>query len=504
MAVREPSLLTAEHVTKRFGGHAALQDVSIEIRKNGSVGLLGQNGAGKSTLTKILVGVESIDEGKVTFRGQPFSPRNPLEAAAEGISIAYQDGATVPDLKVYQWMYLGRERTSPYGLLKTPEMKKGCASILEELGIECSPGDVVGRLPPVQRKLIEVAKAIDVSRGGEGGEERGDSLIILDEPTAPLTENERDGLYAKLKEVKKKSSFLLISHRISEVLEASDRVYVLKDGRNAGTFDTKLQEVTEGAVFRAMFGEDPAEAARFASGEKTAVAQEVLKVSNLSHDGGFQDVNLTLYAGEVLCLDGTPNSGKIEIARAIAGLVKTRSGTITKGGRLLKGGTKNRVGSGIGYFSGERSEELFLVWSVMRNITVTVLGSLGSRRWIVPMIDSSKEREFAKTTVAQFNIQPSNIDAPIRTLSGGNMQKVGLAKWLSLNPDVLILENPTVGIDTRTKLEIYQTLNRARAQGRSIILVSEDAEEVDRLSDRTLVIEKGRVSRTLTRETVGA
>jgi ABC-type sugar transport system ATPase subunit len=507
------AVLKAEHLSKRFGKITALEDVSVEVGRNEIVGLLGQNGAGKSTLTKILVGVEKPDGGNLTFRDAPFAPRNPLEAARNGISIAYQEGATVPDLKVFQWMYLGREVKNALGILKAGEMRKGCASMLEELGINCSPDRLVRDLPTVSKKMIEIAKAIDVSREGDRAidvsrqeaHKEGDnpSVIILDEPTAPLTENEREILYAKLKEIKNRSSFLLISHIIPEVLEIADRIYVLRDGKNAGVFDLRLQNVTEQMVYRAMFGEEIAEiGAEISGSDKTPSRELMIKVSNISRKGVFHDVSFEVSKGEIISLDGAPHSGKMEIVRTIAGIIEQDQGTIEKSGRILESGIGARISSGIGCFSGERSDELFLIWPVIKNITIAVLDSLQRKRWVVPMIDSRKERALAEKMVGGLGIQPPSVDALMRNLSGGNMQKVGLAKWLLRNPDLLVLVNPTIGIDTKTKMEIHQILLRIRKEGRSIILVSEDAYEVRRLSDRILKIEHGRVSSIVSRECV--
>ncbi len=484
-----------EHVSKRFRNLAALDDVSIEVGRHEIVGLLGQNGAGKSTLTKIIVGVETPDSGALTLRDASFSPRDSTEAAREGVSIAYQDSALVPDLKVYQWLFLGRELKGALGILKVNEMRAACVEILRELEVDCSPDQTMKSLPGVTKKLVEVAKAVDVSRRGEASEKAVDTLIILDEPTAPLSEAERAVLFDKLKEIKSKSSFLLISHRISEVIGASDRIYVLRDGKNAGMFDVRSSETTESLVYRAMFGEEMARAAK-PEGSRGTSQEVVLSVKGLSLPGAFHDVSFTVVAGEVLCLDGAPHSGKVEVAKAIAGILRHKEGSIEKGGVALRPGIPARVKAGIGFFSGERSEELFLVWPVVRNISVAILDSLETRRWLVPTLDGARERDSATSAVRELDIHPPDIDAQIRNLSGGNMQKVGLAKWLTRNPEVLILLNPTIGIDTKTKSDLYEVLRSLKAGGRSTILVTEDAEEVHHIGDRVITFVGGTVSQS--------
>jgi ABC-type sugar transport system ATPase subunit len=380
-------------------------------------------------------------------------------------------------------------------------MKKGCASMLEELGINCTPDHLVRDLPTVSKKMIEIARAIHVSR--EGAHKEGDdpSLIILDEPTAPLTENEREILYARLKEIRNKSSFLLISHIIPEVLEIADRIYVLRDGKNAGVFDLRLQDVTEQMVYQAMFGEEIAEiGAEISGSDKTPSREVMIRISNITRKGAFHDVSFEVSKGEIISIDGAPHSGKMEIVRTIAGIMEQDQGTIEKSGRLLGSGIGARISSGIGYFSGERSDELFLIWPVIKNMTIVVLDSLQRKRWVFPMIDSQKEHALADRMVRGLGIQPPSVHTLMRNLSGGNMQKVGLAKWLLRNPDLLILVNPTIGIDTKTKMEIHQILLRIREEGRSVILVSEDADEVRRLSDRILKVEQGRLGSITSRE----
>lgn len=493
-------VLKVEHVSKHFGRTTALDDVSLEVGTNEIVGLIGQNGAGKSTLTKIVVGVERPDSGTLTFCNNPISPKNAAEAAKSGISTAYQEPATVPDLQVYQWMYLAHELENTFGVLRTGEMKKQCTSILEEFGIPCWPEDKISELSMVSRKMIEIAKAIQLARAGARTEGVDRTLIILDEPTAPLSDNERMILFKKLKEMKAKSSFLFISHVIPEVLEISDRVYVLRDGKNAGFFDLKTQGTTEQMVYQAMFGVG-IEDVRLLTGAQGEghLPKTRLRVSNLGLKGAFHDVDFDVNEGEILSVDGALHSGKMELVRAIAGLVRQDEGTIETGGKVLGSGVKARIDAGIGYFSGDRSDEIFLIWPVAKNITITVLDTLRRIRLVLPMLDFRKESALAKGMVDELEIQPSRIDTLMKSLSGGNMQKASLAKWLCRNPDTLILVNPTSGIDTKAKMEIYQLLLKIRAEGKSVILVSEDAQEVRRMSDRVVRMELGTVSKILGR-----
>lgn len=490
----DSDLLRVEHLTKRFGNITALDDVSISVGQNEIVGLLGQNGAGKSTLTKILVGVEKPDSGTMTFRSSPFAPNGPLDAARKGISIAYQESSTVPDLKVFQWMFLGRELKNSLGMLKVGETKSRTASLLEELKISCSPDDRIGNLPAVTKKMVEVAKAIDISRKAQTGEKGQISMVILDEPTATLSDSERGLLFDKLKEMIPKSSFLLISHLVPEVLNNSDRIFVLRDGKNAGSFDLGSQNVEEQTVYLAMFGKEIAEIRRKDQlGAAVAPSELMLKATGISCEGMYSDVSFDVRKGEILSLEGAPHSGKSEIAKTIAGIIRHETGTIEKDGRVLKPGVGARIDCGIGYFSGERADELFLIWPVLRNISITVLDLLRTSLVGLTIIDPRKERDLAQKMVSRLGIQPNRTNALLRNLSGGNMQKVGFAKWLTRDPDLLILINPTAGIDTKTKMEIYEILLGMKGKGKALLLISDDVEEVNRLSDRILRVEDGRI-----------
>jgi ABC-type sugar transport system ATPase subunit len=494
------TLLHVDHVSKYFRSTKALDDVTMDVGRNEIVGLLGQNGAGKSTLTKIIVGVERPDAGTLTFGGRPLSPKNAAEAARDGISIVYQENATVPDLQVYQWMYLGRERKNPLGILKLGEMRKECASILEEFRVPCQPEDRIRNLQTVGRKMIEIAKAIDLTRVGARAEGTNGTLVVLDEPTAPLTDVEREILFAKLKEMKQKSSFLFISHIIPEVLEIADRIYVLRDGKNSGSFDMRADGVKEQVVYQAMFGAEVTEVGVKDASPDEGPERAILKVSELSFDRVFQDVSFEVNRGEILGIDGALHSGKMELARTIAGIISQDRGDIQKGGRVLGSGIGPKIDAGIGYFSGERSDELFMVWPASKNITITVLKRLRTMRYVLPTIHGSRERAIAEKMVKQLDIHPPKIETLMKNLSGGNMQKVGLGKWLSRDPDLLILVNPTMGIDTQAKMEVYQTLLKMRAGGKSILLITEDANEMRRMSDRIIRIEQGRVAGIVARE----
>jgi ABC-type sugar transport system ATPase subunit len=249
-----------------------------------------------------------------------------------------------------------------------------------------------------------------------------------------------------------------------------------------------------------MFGAEITEVGVKDASPGRGLGQGILKVSGLSLDGVFQDVSFEVNQGEILSIDGAIHSGKMELAKTIAGIISQDGGEIRKGGKVLGPGIGSKIDAGIGYFSGERSDELFMVWPAVKNITITVLNRLRTMRYLLPTIHGSRERAIAEEMVKQLEIHPPKIETLMKNLSGGNMQKVGLAKWLTRDPDLLILVNPTMGIDTQAKMEVYQTLLKIRAKGKSILLISEDANELRRMSDRIIHIEQGRVTGIVAKE----
>jgi len=480
-------VLHAEHLSKSFGSTHALVDVEFDIHKNELVAIVGQNGAGKSTLTKLLVGVEHPDSGTITYNGEVFAPSSPLDAARKGISMVYQEGSTVLDLKAFQWFFLGHELGPSYAL-SFGKMRQKTKEMFDELGIGCSPDDRLRELDPVTLKMVEIAKAFEMM-----GESRAsDPIIILDEPTAQLTQKDRETLFLRIDELKKKASLIFISHIIPEVIKISDRIIVLKDGRNAGFFLPKTQTVTAEMVFEGMTGKAYQKFVRQVapvSGGNVAA----LEVKGISRQGAFSDVSFTLYKGEVLALLGLPSSGKTEINKAVAGILAIDKGSIEKEGRQLAHGVKGRIHDGIMYVSGQRVDEVFQAWPVRKNMSIARLDHLKRRlAGLIPVLDSDKEYEVSQAMIDKLRIR-GNSDMTAGNLSGGNMQKVALGKLLEVDPEVFLLDNVTVGVDVSTKEDFYGMLLQLRSQGKSFILISDDPDEIDRLADRKLHVEDGRI-----------
>jgi ribose transport system ATP-binding protein len=485
---RGTAVLHVEHLSKSFGNTHALVDVQFEVFSNELVAIVGQNGAGKSTLTKILVGVEHPDAGTITYNGQPFAPADPLDAARKGISMVYQEGSIVADLKAFQWLFLGRELGSGFAL-SSGQMKKKTEEVFMELNIDCPPDVRLRSLDPVTSKMVEIAKAFEMM-----GESRSTApVIILDEPTAPLTLKEREVLFAKITELKQKASFIFISHLIPEVIRIADRVVVLRDGKNAGFFLPRSATVTPEMVFEGMTGKHYQKFIKQKAEQQAGEPILALKVNNIGRHGAFHDVSFTLSKGEVLCLMGLPNSGKIEIVKAVAGILNIDEGSFEKGGKELPHGVHRRIKSGVMYVSGQRVDEIMQSWPIRKNLSVARLDNLKRRlAGILPIINSSQEYEDSRGMIDKLKIR-GNSDMEVGNLSGGNMQKVALGKLLEVDPDIFLLDNVTVGVDVGTKEDFYGMVIQLKIQGKSFIVISDDPDEIDRLADRRITVEDGTI-----------
>lgn len=483
----EKEVLHAEHISKSFGNTHALVDVEFSIHKNELVAIVGQNGAGKSTLTKVLVGVEHADSGSIVYNGQPYFPSDPLDAARKGISMVYQEGSTILDLKAFQWFFLGHELGWSYAL-SFSKMRKVTQDTFDELGVLCSPDVRLRDLDPVTLKMVEIAKAFEMM-----GESRAsDPIIILDEPTAQLTQKDREALFMRINELKQKASFIFISHIIPEVIRIADAIIVLRDGKNAGSFLPREKKVTEEMIFESMTGKAYQRFERNVA-ERTSEQVPALELKGITLQGAFYDVSFTLYKGEILALLGLPSSGKTEITKAIAGMMRTDKGSMEKDGKPLGHGVRSRIRSGIMYVSGQRVDEVFQAWPIRKNMSISRLDSLRRRlAGILPVLDSDREYELSDAMIDKLKIRGQS-DMIAANLSGGNLQKVAIGKLLEVDPEIFLLDNVTVGVDVSTKEDFYGMLLQLRAQGKSFILISDDPDEVDRLADRRLHVEEGRI-----------
>lgn len=501
----DASLLEVKGVSKTFDGVVrALDDVSIALRQNEIVGVVGENGAGKSTLMKILVGVYPPDKGELYYRGRkvPF-PKNPKEAAKRGISIVYQEKGVIPSLKVYQFLFLGHEdKYVKFSRLQIDKMKKHAREILEELHVKCDVENFMYELPLSTQKMVEIARAI-LSVRLEHGDDDITSIIILDEPTAPLTIEGRRELFSDILDMKKNASFIFVSHIIPEVMEFTDRVHVLRDGKLVAHYDLSKEKITEEDLFRAIVGRESSEYI-YKPEVKGVVSEEVvLTVKNLTKNGCYYDISFDLHKGECIGIFGPAGSGKSEIIETIAGLISFEGGGLIVKGQKVKADELPhvRLRRGIGYFSGEIGKELFLNWPIMKNISIVNIEKILIK--LIPVISFNAEKKMAEKIVKKLRIRAPSVNTDCYSLSGGSKQKVSVGKWLERSPDILLLEDPTIGIDVGARNDIYETTLEMNKSGISMILVSDDPKEYSILCDKIMFIKDGRIQKVLSPEEFG-
>lgn len=503
MASEKIPLLELRGVNKTFNGVVrALIDVNICLYPGEILGIVGENGAGKSTLMKILAGVLPPDGGEMYFFGTkvPF-PRNPRESASRGIALVPQEKGVIPHLKVYQFLMLGNEDCfSSFGRLKIGEMRKTAEKILSELNIECDTNTYMYELPLPVQKLVEIAKAILTIRV-RCKDTRITPVVILDEPTAPLAVEHRKHLFEFMTNSKEKISFVFVSHIIPEILGFADRIYVLRDGRVVASHNLREEKLSEEDIFREIVGRSSSEFLK----RRESVTREtpwrvLLSVRNLSKRGSYYNVSFDLHEGECLGLFGTAGSGKAEIIKTLAGIMDFDEGEVVFDGRPLKKGEPPyaRLKRGIGYFSGETGKELFLNWSIARNLSILNLEKVIGLGGVI--LNSKKEEEIAEKVMKTLKIKAPSPRTECYSLSGGNKQKVSVGKWMERKPRLLLLEDPTIGIDVGAREDIYEALLEMKKNGISMVLVSDDPKEYVLLCDRILYIKGGRIEKTVTPE----
>ncbi|MEC9490576.1 MAG: sugar ABC transporter ATP-binding protein [Halanaerobiales bacterium] len=497
------SLLEIRGVTKTFGGVVkALNDVNITIEKNEIVGVVGENGAGKSTLMKILVGVFPPDQGELYYAGEkiPF-PNSPSEAAKRGISIVYQEKGVIPQLQVYQFLLLGREYLFNSYNLQIEEMKASAVQILRELQIDCSVESFMYELSLSTQKMLEIARAI-LSIRLEQGDNNVNSIIILDEPTAPLCIEETRKLFDYLLKMKEKAnaSFVFVSHIIPEIMEFTNTVHVLRDGNVVGHYNMAEHDLTEEELFKAIAGKESSTYIDKPVSRNKVTGEIVLDVDNLKKNGCYYDVNFELYRGECIGIFGAAGSGKSKLLNSIAGQIDFDQGNlIVNGNKLLSGEPPHtRLKKGIGYFSGDNNKELFLNWSIAKNISILNMDKITDN--IINIIDFKKEKKLAKNISDSLNIKAPDVMTDCYSLSGGNKQKVSVGKWLENSPDIILLEDPTIGVDVGARRDIYEAIYKMNDIGISMILVSDDPKEYSALCDRVVFMTNGKIDKVLNRE----
>jgi len=480
----EGTLLKMAGVHKRFPGVYALRDVTFDLRAGEVHALLGENGAGKSTLIKILGGIYTIDEGEISIDGKRVVINSVGDAKLNRISIIHQELAQVPYMTVAENIFLGKEIDGPLGTVRRRAMSAEAQKLLDSYGLDIRADSVLDSLTIAQRQMIEIIKAVSFNA----------RILVMDEPTSSLSEKEVEFLFATIRKLKAQGvGIIYISHRLSELFEVSDRVTVLRDGQVIGTRVTKDTEPS--ALIAMMVGR---ELTSYYTRTYHSPGPEVLRLENVSAGKLIRDVSFTLHAGEILGLAGLVGAGRSEIVRVIFGLDPIASGDIyVRGKKVSISRPDEAMALGIGLVPEDRKKEgLFLVKEVRFNLTLKVL-----RQFINPLrVSKAKEASIVDKYIRELSIKTPTPEQLIGNLSGGNQQKVIIARWLATEPSVLILDEPTRGVDVGAKAEIYAIMNELAAKGVAIIMISSELPEIINMSDRVVVMGDGRVKGTLPRE----
>jgi ribose transport system ATP-binding protein len=473
-------LLEMRGIVKTFPGVRALDGVDLVVRPGEVHCLLGQNGAGKSTLIKVLAGAHRPDEGDILWRGEAVSMNTPDAAISLGISTIYQELDLVAGLSVAENIFLGHEK-SRGGLLRRGETRKAARALLARLGHqEIRVDREVGTLPSSGQQIVSMARALS----------HDTQLIVMDEPSAALDQQEVQTLFRVIRDLTAQGvAVVYISHRLEEIRQVGDRVTVLKDGRTVAT-DLPARDTPTSELIRRMTGRQ-IEYVFPDRVEHDADAATVLEVDGLTLARKFADVSFSVRAGEIVGLAGLVGSGRSEILESVYGARRPGQGSVTvDGNRLRPGSVGAAVKAGVGLAPEERtSQGLLLDQAIYRNITVSSLGRFARAGFL----DSSAERAAATELTTSLDVRPPGVDRAVRTLSGGNQQKVVLARWLLRDCRVLLLDEPTRGVDVGARSEIYVLIRTLAARGVAVVVVSSEMEEVLGLADRVLVVREGRI-----------
>ena len=471
-----PPLLEMRGISKSYPGVRALRNVDLQLRRGEVLALLGENGAGKSTLIKILGGAHAPDSGEVLLDGKRFDLNAPVASARAGIAVIYQELNLVPQLTPWENIFLGQERG--WGWTQRAEERARAASLLQQLGQPLDLDARCGDLSIAQQQVVEIAKSLA----------RQARILVLDEPTAALTPQEVDRLLDLIRRLRVEGiGIIYISHRLDEVFKLADRIVVLRDGEQVATGET--QQWTRASLIAAMVGR---ELEQEYPAREPMLGEVRLEVSQLSRIPEVQPCSFSIRRGEILGLTGLVGSGRTELARLLAGADRATSGTIRLDGRPLEiHSPRDAINSGICLLTEDRKHQgLVLSATVQENFALPNLGHLSQHGVIQRELEQTRCREYAE----RLRIRLDVLGAPASQLSGGNQQKVVLAKWLERNAEVLIFDEPTRGIDVGAKYEIYLLLNELARQGKAILMISSELPEVIGMSDRILVMHAGRIT----------
>ena len=473
-------------ITKKFHGVTALHNVNLTVYPAEVHALMGENGAGKSTLMKILAGAYEADEGEIQIDGETVKVFDPKAARQAGVALIYQELNLAPNLTVAENIFMGSELSKGY-LLDRERMNREAAEVLNNLGASFASDDVVSTLSIAEQQQVEIARALQ-------GNSR---ILVMDEPTAALSDRETERLFELIHRLRNDGiAIIYISHRMEEIYALADRISVLRDGEYIGSLER--QEISSERLVQMMVGRPVQDL--FESNPNKQLGQVVLEVKDLGDGGKIQPASLKLHAGEIVGLAGLVGAGRTELCRLIFGADQKTSGEVISDGKPLRiDQPSDAIAAGIAYVPEDRKEQgLFLEMSSRQNVAINIL----KRDARAGMINLQKSDLVASQAVEDFNIRLANLEIRALDLSGGNQQKLLLARWLAIKPRVLILDEPTRGVDIGAKSEIYRIISDLAAQGMAILMVSSELQEIIGLSDRVLVMREGRLVAEIGREEI--
>jgi rhamnose transport system ATP-binding protein len=478
-----PAALELRDVAKSFGAVVALKSASLTVQMNSIHALVGENGAGKSTLVKIIAGLYQRDAGDFLLRGESVNFKSTADSKASGIAVIYQEPTLFPDLSVTENIFMGRQPTNRFGRIDRKAMRAEVEDLFDRLAVRIDPDRPAEGLSIADQQIIEIAKAISLDA----------RVLIMDEPTAALSGVEVDRLFAVARSLRDEGRALVfISHRFDEVFALCDMITVMRDGEYIST--DSIESTTVAEIVHRMVGRDVTELF-----PKTIVpiGDVVLDVAGMTMPGQFHDINFTVRSGEIVGLAGLVGAGRSEVARAIFGIDGYERGSVTVDGQRVP--PRNPVGAmGLGLAlvpEDRRKQGLVVDSTVGRNTTMSIQRSLIK----LGLLTSAAENAAARTWASRLEVKTNALDTVVGTLSGGNQQKVVLAKWLATNPRVLIIDEPTRGIDVGTKAEVHRLLSELAGQGLAILMISSELPEVLGMADRVLVMREGRITAEITR-----
>lgn len=478
-------VLELRGITKIFPGVKALDHVQFQLQPGEIHALMGENGAGKSTFIKIITGVHAPEEGEIFFNGQKIELKSPLDAQKLGIAAIYQHVTCYPDLSVTENIFMGHEKVQKgTNRILWNQMHAEARMLLQELGATFDPKTLMGTLSIAQQQIVEIAKALSTHA----------KIIIMDEPTAALTKRESEELYKITEKLRDNgTSIIFISHRFEDMYRLASKVTVFRDAKYIGTWG--VREISNEELIVAMVGR---EITQLFPKKPSKIGEELLRVEGLGQTGAFADVSFTLRKGEILGLTGLVGAGRSEVCQAIFGIMPYDSGKIYLEEKEVRiNSPQEAMNLGIGYLPEDRQKQgLVLQWGIGRNITLSTMKKFSSKGWL----NDSREAEAAKALSEKVGVKANSIFDLASSLSGGNQQKVIVAKLLSADLKIIILDEPTKGVDVGAKSAIHEIMSDLACQGYGIIMVSSEMPEVLGMSDRIVVMREGRVTAVLDRK----